>query len=193
MRATSVRCCAAAIHARIGAVQPIDIRQQHQRIRLHHLRHARGQPVIVAETDFLGRHRIVFVHDGNGPEIEQGAQGVAGIQIAAAVFAVFRRQQNLRHGLFAERFAPQAHQLNLPDGGEGLLLLQPQCIRAGELAAGEGHRAAGDQNHFGALGAQRLHIFGQGGKPGGPGPGIVHHQIRADLDDEALRAHPAHG
>ena len=36
----------------IGGVEPVNVGQQHQLIGLHHLRHPRRQPVIVAEANF---------------------------------------------------------------------------------------------------------------------------------------------
>ena len=52
------------IARRIGGVEAIDIRQQHQAIRFHHGGDTRGQPVIVAVADFGGGDRVVLVDDG---------------------------------------------------------------------------------------------------------------------------------
>ena len=54
------------IMARIGAVQAVNIGKQNQHIRPGHLCYARRQPVIIAETDFGGGHRVIFIDDGNG-------------------------------------------------------------------------------------------------------------------------------
>ena len=51
---------------RIGGVQAVDIREQHQAIGARHLRHARGQPVVVAVANLGGRHGVVFVDDRDG-------------------------------------------------------------------------------------------------------------------------------
>ena len=45
---------AAGSRSRIGGVEAVDVGQQDQLIGLHHLGHARGEAVVVAEADFRG-------------------------------------------------------------------------------------------------------------------------------------------
>ena len=65
-----------------------------------HLGHPRRQPVIVAVADLGGRHRIVLVDDGHRTEGQQGIQGAARVEIAAALFGIAQGQKNLRYGNF---------------------------------------------------------------------------------------------
>jgi hypothetical protein len=51
------------IAVRIGAEQPLDIREQHQAVGGGHLRDARGQAVIVPVADLGRGHRIVLIDD----------------------------------------------------------------------------------------------------------------------------------
>ena len=65
--------------------------------RRRHLRHPRGQAVVVAVADLGGRHRVVLVDDRHRAQRQQRVEGAARIQIAAALLGVARGQQNLRH------------------------------------------------------------------------------------------------
>ena len=96
MAATSGICLADASRDGIGGIKPVHIRQQDQPVRAHHGGDARGQPVIVAEADFRGRHRVVLVDHRHRAQIEQGLQGGAGIEIAVALFGIAEGQQHLR-------------------------------------------------------------------------------------------------
>ena len=102
--------------ARVGGVEPVDIRQQDQRIGAGHLGDAGGQPVVVAEADLGGGDRVVLVDDGDAAELEQGAEGGAGIQVAAAVLAVLEREEELG-GRAAP--GPRAHPPRRRPGGSG--------------------------------------------------------------------------
>ena len=82
MAATSGICCAAASRRGIGGIKPIHIRQQDQLVGAHHRGDPRAQPVIVAEADFGGRHRVVLVDHRHRAQIEQGVERGAGIEIA---------------------------------------------------------------------------------------------------------------
>ena len=61
----------------IAVVQPVDVRQQDQQVGADRLCDPGGQPVVVAEADFLGCYRIVFVDQRDGAEAEEGAQRLA--------------------------------------------------------------------------------------------------------------------
>ena len=138
--------------ARVGGVEPVDVRQQDQRVGAGHLGDAGGQPVVVAEADLGGGDGVVLVDDGDAAELEQGAERGAGIQVAAAVLAVLEREQELRgrQPLGRERIRPGAGQADLPDRGGGLLLLQLQLLAGqAEGAAGERDGAGGDQDDLG--------------------------------------------
>ena len=92
------------------------------------MRHTGRQAVVVAVPQLLRRHRIVFVDDGNHALIQQNPQGVAGVQVAAAVFGILPRQQNLRRfdTLQTKGLMIRHRQGNLPRGRGGLFLGQIQ-------------------------------------------------------------------
>ena len=49
--------------ARVAVVDAVDVGEQDQRVGPGDVRHERGQPVVVAEADLLGGHRVVLVDD----------------------------------------------------------------------------------------------------------------------------------
>ena len=59
----------------------------------------RGEAVVVAEAYLGGGHRVVLVDDGDAAEFQQGAEGGAGVEVAAAVLAVLQGEQELGVGL----------------------------------------------------------------------------------------------
>ena len=77
-------------------VEPVDVGQQHEAIGRHHGGDARRQAVVVAVADLGRRHRVVLVDDRHGLEVEQRLDGVARVEIAAALLGVAERQQDLR-------------------------------------------------------------------------------------------------
>ena len=128
---------AVGIAVRIGGVQAGDIRQQQQAIGADHLRHARREPIVVAVADFGGGHRVVLVDDRQRTEPQQLRQRGARIQIAAPVFAVFERQQNLRHGDAGgrEQLLIDVRQCDLAHGGGGLALSAAPAARLASLSS----------------------------------------------------------
>ena len=61
VEAGNMRCL--RVGARIRRVEAVNIRQEHQHIRAHHLGDARGQPVIVAIANLVSRHRVILIDD----------------------------------------------------------------------------------------------------------------------------------
>ena len=163
------------IAARVGGVEAVDVGQQHKLIRLDHLRHARGEPVVVAEADFRSRDRVVLVDDRDAAEAEQRVERRARVEIAAAVLGVVERQQQLRGGEAVRRqcLAPGLRQPDLSDGGGGLLFLQPQALLLqAERTARQGDGAGGHHDHLGAARAQRGDVGGDAVQPGGARRGL---------------------
>ena len=117
------------IAARIGGVEAVHVRQQDQQIRARQLGRPRRQPVVVAVTDLLGRHRVVLVDDGDDAVGQQGVDGGAAVQPAATAFGVVTRQQHLTgdQTVRLQRRRPGRHQQGLPDRGRRLLVLQPHA------------------------------------------------------------------
>ena len=120
----NMRCL--RVRARVRRVEAVNIRQEHQHIRAHHLGDARGQPVIVAIADLVGRDGVILVDDRNRPDFQQGLQRRAGVQPAAAVFRVAEGEQGLADGdiMRLESPADGRHQAQLADGRGGLFLVE---------------------------------------------------------------------
>ena len=54
-------CCFA--FSRIGVVEAVDVRQQHQRVGADQMGDKGREPVVVAEPDLVGGDRVVLVDD----------------------------------------------------------------------------------------------------------------------------------
>ena len=110
------------VEAGIGGEQPGGVGEQHEHVGLHEVRHERGEPVVVAVADLVVGHGVVLVDDGNHPEIEQAAQGVARVQVLRAHAEVVRGEQHLarEEPVPAQDPADARHEQRLPDRGDGL-------------------------------------------------------------------------
>ena len=62
---------------RIRVIEPLDIREDHHKLRLDKARHERRERVVVAKANLLDRHRVVLVHDGHDPHLKQAGKRVA--------------------------------------------------------------------------------------------------------------------
>ena len=113
---------------RVGAVEALDVREQHQAVRARHLRDPRRQAVVVAVADLGGRHRVVLVDHRQRIELEQRLEGRARVQIATTVLAVIECQQHLGHRHIAalEQLLVGVREADLPDRRRRLALLQAQ-------------------------------------------------------------------
>ena len=117
------------VSAGVGGVEAVDVREQQQTVGADHFGHAGGQAVIVAEADFGGGDAVILVDHGDAAEAEQGGQGGARVQVAAAVLGVFQGEQHLRRSqpVVGQRGRPGLRQADLADGGGGLFFLQPEA------------------------------------------------------------------
>ena len=180
------------IAARVGGIQPVDVGQQHQRIGADHLRHPGGEPVVVAEADFIGRHGVVLVDHRHRLELQQGLDGVARIQMAPALLGVAGGEQDLgdggavaRHGLL---IGVREADLTRRRGGLLLLELEPVAVEP-EFGAPDRDGAGGHQHHLDPRFPEPGDIGAKRGEPrrAQTAGGLVHQQDRADLDDQPPR------
>jgi hypothetical protein len=90
------------------------------------MRHLRGEPVVVAVADLVGRHGVVLVDDRHDAEAEQHLEGAAGVEVAPAVLAVLEGEQHLRGGdaVGGEHGLVGLGEPDLADRGGGLALLE---------------------------------------------------------------------
>mmetsp|Transcript_28776 Transcript_28776/g.54627 ORF Transcript_28776/g.54627 Transcript_28776/m.54627 type:complete len:380 (-) Transcript_28776:901-2040(-) len=178
------------IIARIGGIEPVHIRQEHQHICPDRGRNLGGQPVIVAKADLVRGHGVIFVHNRQGAKADQLAKGRARVQITAAVAAVLQRHQHLRGGdaVRCHGFLIGAGEPDLTHGGGGLRLFQRQ-IGGGQMQhlAPQRDGAGGHQHHLHPCPFEPGHVLRQPCEPIGAECACVsvHQQGRPDLDDEA--------
>ena len=101
-------------------VDALDLGQQHEQPRPQQNGDLRGQRVVVAEGDLVGRGRVVLVHDRHHAELEQRGQGVARVDVRGALADIRGGEQDLRSGERSERFVPRRLQPRLAERGRGL-------------------------------------------------------------------------
>ena len=70
--------------------------EQHEQAGADEERDLRGERVVVAEADLVGRGRVVLVHDRHDAELEQRLQGVPHVDVGAALGDLGAREQDLR-------------------------------------------------------------------------------------------------
>ena len=104
-------------------VEPFNIGEDEQQIGLDQSRDQRRQGVVVAELDLIDGDRVVFIDDRDDAHLQQGQQGVAGIQEAPAVGEIVASEKHLRavHIAPGERLGVGMHQAHLPDRRRRLL------------------------------------------------------------------------
>ena len=173
----------------VGGVQPVDVRQEDQKVRVNALRHDGGQGVVVADDDFVGGDGVVLVDDGQGVQLQQPVQGVGKVLPPGLVGGVVPGNQQLGYGVVVvtEQLVVCIHQLALSHGSGGLLrgdvlwpLPQPQLSHA--HADGTG----GNQNHFVTGIFDVAHDFAQQLHPADVQvPGGVRQSGGADFNNDA--------
>ena len=107
---------------RVRVVEPVDIREDHHKIRLDKARHERRERIVVAEANLLDRHRVVLVHDGHDPHLKQAGKRVARMEIRRAVGSVSPGQKHKGRGnpMLGERTGVACRKRALPHRGRRL-------------------------------------------------------------------------
>src|SRR6185437_2237687 len=176
------------VAARVAGVEPVDVGQQHQRIGADHLRDARAEPVVVAEANLRGRHRVVFVDDGHRAEREQCLERGARVEMAAALLGVLGREENLcdRDAVLRQRLLIGMGEPDLTRSGGGLFFLElERAADQAELQAACGDGAGRDDQHLLPPRAAPHHVLGQRVEPGlFDLAGVLDQEGRADFDDQ---------
>ncbi len=80
----------------LDIVEAVDIGQQDHALRTGCLADPGGEPVVVAEADFLGRDAVILVDHRHDAEREQPAERGRGVEIAAAILEIVERDEDLR-------------------------------------------------------------------------------------------------
>ena len=80
---------------RVPVIKSVNTGQDHKMICLDHLGDLGSQTVIVTDTDFFGRDRIVLVHDRQDTALQQAVYRVLGVQEALAFLHVLEGDEHL--------------------------------------------------------------------------------------------------
>ena len=119
---------------RIAVIEAVDIAEQNHPARPRRLRDARGESVIVAEADFLGRDTVIFIDHRDDAQAEQSIECCRGVEVAAAMLKVVERHQHLRRcqAFGLQHFGPDLRQRDLSGRGGGLCILQRPASALGK-------------------------------------------------------------
>ena len=136
---------------RVGSVQTVNIRQQHEQIGVNAGRDDGRERIIVADAELCDGNRVVLVDDRNRIQLQQALDRVPEILVPDWVGDIVRRQQDLCDGVavFGEQLVVGIHQLTLTDCGGSLLgryICRP--LSEAELAHAHADRAGGDEDHL---------------------------------------------
>ena len=183
----------------IAGVQAVDVGEQHQAVGARHLRHARGQPVVVAVADLGGRDRVVLVDDRDRAQRQQRLERGARIQVARRCSLSSQRQQHLRHGHVGRaRAVPCRH----APGGSGPPPRPPGSAPAAARPRGRPRwrrpsAMAPDDTRMTCWPRRRrrsrsAHSVSSQARFSRPVP-LIDQQRRAHLDDDAARLATAYG
>ena len=119
-------------------VQTIDVGEQHQAVGLHHMRHQRSEPIVVAEADLVGGHCVVLVDDRQHAELQQPRERPLSVAVVGSANEVLSGEQNLADAdvVAGELRGVVGQQDPLSDAGRSLLgrevprrIPQPQSRR----------------------------------------------------------------
>ena len=176
--------------SRVAIVQPVHIAQQHDALCSRRLRHARGETVIVAETNLLGRYAVILVEHRHHAQSQQPVERGGGVKVAAAGLQIIERDQDLRRRepLCAERLRPYLAERDLPDSGGGLRIFEARASAFGQAQPPrtERDRTRGHDRHLLPSLGPHGDIGGDAFQPIPPHAAIgIDEQRRPDLDDQA--------
>ena len=94
----------AGINAGVGAVEAVNIAEQHQQVSAAEGRH-NGREGVVVPKDLVpsglylgGGYGVVFVHHGYDPQLQKGGKGPAQVLGPAGVLHVLAGEKYLGHG-----------------------------------------------------------------------------------------------
>ena len=113
------------VRSRVARIQPIDIRQQYQRVGHDQLGDARSKPVVITVSNLVRGNRIVLVDDRDDIVVEQLFERAARIEETAPIFGVLGCQQYLCRSdiVTGQRVLPGVNQLHLACGCGSLQVL----------------------------------------------------------------------
>ena len=69
----------------IAGVEPVDVGEEDQEIGVDEVGDEGGEIVVVANLNLVHRHRVVLVDNGQHPEVHEGEERIARVEIAPAI------------------------------------------------------------------------------------------------------------
>lgn len=171
-------------------VESLDIRQDHQQIGIDRAHDGRGEVVVVAETNLLGRDRVVFVDDRDDAQTQEFEHRPPRIQEAFAILEARASEQDLSdmQPAFGEASLVEFDQSDLTDGRRRLLLANGFArMRPSEPTSADGNRARGHDHDLSAHSDDARDIAGEPRKFLRPQFSIARQRARADLQHDSLR------
>jgi hypothetical protein len=149
----------------------------------------RGETVVVAVADFIGRNRVVLVDHGHGAPFQQLGNGRTCVEIAPPLLGILQCHENLAgaDAVRAQHFRPDPRQRDLAHGGSGLALFQLQrAARQFQPGSSERDRTRRDDQHVAALAMEFREIRGERRQPRRAhfARFLVDQKRGADLDDD---------
>ena len=81
----------------IRSIKTLDVRENDQEVCFREHRYQGSKPVVVPETDLFYCDRVVLVHHGYDPLLQQAAESVACVQILLPVCEIILREQYLAY------------------------------------------------------------------------------------------------
>jgi len=180
------------IEMRRCRVKPVDIRQENQKIGTGHGGDARGKPVVVAVADFGCRDGVVFVDDRDSADLQKLVDRGAGVEIAATLFRIAQRQQDLSRDdpIPRKAFRPGAGKRDLADGSSCLAFLElERAVGQVEHGAAKRDCARRDHQNLDTLGSKLCDIGADRIEPLRFQTRLsIDQQGRADLDHDPAMA-----
>ena len=109
----------------MGGEDAVDVRQQHQRLGLHHHRNETRQLVVIREHQLRDTHRIVLVHDRQYVVLKHHCHAGTLVTILFTGLEVLLHRKHLPDvdAVFTEEVVIESHQFHLPHRREQLPLL----------------------------------------------------------------------
>ena len=180
-------------------VEPVDVREEHERIGVHEVRHQGGEAIVVTQANLIGGDGVVLVDDGHHAHLDESLECALGVAVVRAARHVIGGEQHLADGDVAcpegQGVLREQHALAHT---RGCLLGREVARTTAEPEHGEARRdsAAGDEDDLAACAEpigndvdELRHALDVD-----PAAGLGERR-RADLDDDPARLshRPARG
>ena len=152
------------VDAGVGGEQPRRVGEQHEHVGGDEVGDEGGDAVVVAEAELVGGDGVVLVDDRHAAQLEQAGEGLAGVEVLAAVDEVLGSSSTCAptSAVVAEDVVVDLHEAALAGGRQRLE--RGQVGRAGGEAEGGHARRHGAARHDArpvAGGAQGDHLLAQ--------------------------------